>query len=215
MDRSDTSTASSQVDRLSAVSAERLDRLFRLYSDRVLAYAVSRARSVEDGHDIAGETWLQAARSIEKLRADDANAMPWLAGIVRHSVSAQYRPRRADERPTDWSDTLASRKLPAEPSADGDVLALADLTARQATVTKLAAQGLTHRAIASRIGRSHGTVCSALVGAARKLRSAQDDSRPPLPLRPEPHERDGRQPLPEPPVRPHSRTVAALLGGAA
>ncbi|MGW3491542.1 hypothetical protein [Streptomyces sp. NRRL F-5630] len=33
--------------------------------------------------------------------------------------------------------------------------------------------------------------------------AAQKDPRPPLPVRPQPHERDGRQPQPEP-ARPHA-----------
>ncbi|MGW6310197.1 hypothetical protein ACWFRQ_38220 [Streptomyces niveus] len=37
-------------------------------------------------------------------------------------------------------------------------------------------------------------------------------TKPPLPVRPEPHQRDGRQePRPEP-VRPHSRASVALAG---
>lgn len=38
-----------------------------------------------------------------------------------------------------------------------------------------------------------------------------EDSRPPLPVRPQPHERDGRQDAPAQPARPHSRT-ALLIG---
>ncbi|MEU5547182.1 hypothetical protein AB0G85_33200 [Streptomyces sioyaensis] len=37
------------------------------------------------------------------------------------------------------------------------------------------------------------------------------EAKPPLPLRPQPHERDGRQPTPEP-ARPHAHYAALLAG---
>ncbi|WP_411073326.1 RNA polymerase sigma factor [Streptomyces sp. cmx-4-25] len=162
------------VQPLSAASADRLDRLFRLYSSRVLAYAVTRAKRPEDAHDIAGETWAKACRTISNLRTDDDRAMPWLAGIVRHAAVDYYRPRRANELPRDWTDALVSRPLPATPPADesADVLALAELTAPEARVFKLAAQGLSQSAIGARLGRHKGTVSRQLYSGARRLRAS-------------------------------------------
>ncbi|MFF7258651.1 RNA polymerase sigma factor [Streptomyces microflavus] len=159
---------------LSPASAARLDRLFRLYSSRVLAYATTRAKRPEDAHDIAGETWAKACRSISSLRADDDHAMPWLASAVRTVAIDFYRPKRATERPEDWSDAVASFSLPAAPPADesADVLALAELTVPEARVLKLAAQGLSQSAIGARLGRHKGTVSRQLYSGARRLRAS-------------------------------------------
>ncbi|MGY4973471.1 hypothetical protein ACWGCC_30390 [Streptomyces nigrescens] len=44
-----------------------------------------------------------------------------------------------------------------------------------------------------------------------QLRATSADGRPQLPMRPTPHERDGRQDSPTP-ARPHSRAFLALAG---
>ncbi|MFJ2774916.1 sigma-70 family RNA polymerase sigma factor [Streptomyces sp. NPDC087300] len=159
---------------LSAASADRLDRLFRLYSERVLAYASTRAKRPADADDIAGETWAKACRTVANLRTDDDHAMPWLAGIVRHAAIDYYRPRRASEQPRDWTDALASRPLPPAPPADesADVLTLAELTVSEVRVLKLAAQGLSQSAIGARLGRHKGTVSRQLYSGARRLRAS-------------------------------------------
>lgn len=155
---------------LSEASADRLDRLFRLYSRRVLAYATTRAKRPEDAHDIAGDAWVLACRYITGLRADDDHAMSWLASVVRTAARNHYRPKRVSEQPKDWSDALVLRKLPAAPSADVDALVLADLTPKQAVVWKLKAQGLSDRRIALRLGRSETAVWKRKHAGARRLR---------------------------------------------
>ncbi|MDJ0347286.1 RNA polymerase sigma factor [Streptomyces sp. H10-C2] len=195
---------------LTMESADRLDRLFRLYNKRLLGFAVTRTRDYAAAEDVVSETWLRAAVSLSQLQADDAHAYGWLRSIAFRAAVDQYRPRRASEQPRDWTDAVASFSLPATPPADGDALALADLSVSQCAAIKLAAQGLTHRAIASRMGRSRGAVYSHLHRGARKLRTAMERSQP-LPMRPTPHERDGRQPTPQP-ARPHSRAFVALAG---
>lgn len=189
------------VQPLSAASAERLDRLFRLYSRQVLAYAVTRAKRPEDAHDIAGATWVKACRSITRLRADDAHAMPWLASAVRTVAIDFYRPKRASEQPQDWTDVLSSFALPTVPPADDSLYALAELTAPQAVAVKLAAQGLSHGRIASRLGKTRQAVQQNINGGARRLRTSMADN-PPLPVRkpgatnpPKPRAAHSRAPL--------------------
>ncbi|WP_435611246.1 RNA polymerase sigma factor [Streptomyces sp. C10-9-1] len=162
------------VQPLSAASADRLDRLFRLYSSRVLAYAATRAKRPADAADIAGDAWVLACRYLGGLRADDEHAMPWLASVVRTAARNHYRPRRASEQPRDWTDAVASFRLPAVPPADesADVLALAELTVPEARVLKLAAQGLSQSAIGARLGRHKGTVSRQLYSGARRLRAS-------------------------------------------
>ncbi len=172
VDRIDARPASSQAGPLSAQSRERLDRLFRLYSSRVLAYAVTRAKRPEDAHDIAGETWVRATRNVHLLRADDDRAMPWLAGIVRCAAVDLYRPKRADEQPKDWTDAVAAVALPAEAPADAEPVALSVLTPHQAAVWKLKAQGLSDRRIALRLGRSETAVWKRKHAGARRLRAS-------------------------------------------
>jgi RNA polymerase sigma-70 factor (ECF subfamily) len=159
---------------LTSENSDRLDRLFRLYSKRVLAYAVTRAKRSEDAHDIAGDAWVLACRYIHGLRADDDHAMPWLASVVRTAARNHYRPRRASEQPRDWTDAVASRRLPASPAAESvtDVFALAELTAVQVVAVKLAAQGVSQRAIARRLGRKQQHVCTSIHAGARRLRSS-------------------------------------------
>ncbi|WP_433860102.1 RNA polymerase sigma factor [Streptomyces kronopolitis] len=157
---------------MSAESAERLDKLFRLYNSRLLAFATLKTRDHATAEDVVSETWLRAALSLSQLKADDSRAYGWLRSIAFRAAIDQYRPKRASEKPQDWTDVLASLALPAVPPADGDALALADLSASQCTAIKLAAQGLTHRAIADRMHRSPGAVYSHIHRGARKLRTS-------------------------------------------
>ncbi|CAM5251225.1 hypothetical protein SXANM310S_00017 [Streptomyces xanthochromogenes] len=159
------------VQSLSASSVERLDCLFRLYSARVLAYAETRARRLQDAEDISGDAWVRAVRSIHQLKTGDADALRWLYTLTRHAAIDYYRPKRTTERLTDFSDVQDVRRLPAVESADVDVVAVAELTARQAVCVKLAARGLTNSAIAARIGRNSGTVYRHIHRGARKLRA--------------------------------------------
>ncbi|MFB8384976.1 RNA polymerase sigma factor [Streptomyces rubiginosohelvolus] len=160
--------------KLSADSADRLDRLFRLYSRPVLILSARWAKRPADAEDIAAETWLKVSRSVSQLRADDERAMAWLASAVRTVAIDFYRPKRQSEEIRDWTDAVESRPLPVVPAAEdsSDLIALADLSAVQSTALRLAAQGLSHRAIAARMGRSRGAVYTHLNRGARRLRSS-------------------------------------------
>lgn len=160
--------------KLSADSADRLDRLFRLYSGPVLILAARWAKRPADAEDIAAETWLKVCKAISNLRADDERAMAWLASAVRTVAIDFYRPKRQSEQARDWTDAVESRPLPAAPAADvaADVEALDLLTPHQATVFKLKAQGLSDRQIAQRLGRSETAVWKRKHAGARRLRAS-------------------------------------------
>ncbi|MDK1477011.1 sigma factor [Streptomyces sp. 549] len=207
---------------LDAATADRLDRLFRLYNRRVVALARTLANHADDADDIASDTWFVAARWVNTLQADDDQAMGWLATLTRHAVRDFYKPRRNRELAYDWSDTLSSFALPTTPAAEDVALAepmpelpphLATLVDRlpeqYRTVVRLRCEGVPHSAINDYIGRRAAS-SSRFHTALRTLRP-ELEGRPPLPMRPTPHERDGRQPAPQP-ARPHSRASVALAG---
>jgi RNA polymerase sigma factor (sigma-70 family) len=162
--------------RLSADCSERLDYLFRTYNRRVLGLARQHAAVRADADDIAGRVWVAVtsffARGGQLLAPE--RAWPWLATVARREAGHFYRPCRASEQVRDWTDAMASSPLPAAPAADtaGDVLALADLTAPEARVMALAAQGLSQSAIAARLGLHKGTVSRQLYSGARRLRAS-------------------------------------------
>jgi RNA polymerase sigma-70 factor (ECF subfamily) len=172
MDRIDARPASPQVTaRLSADASARLDSLFRLYNQRLVAFAATQVRVPADADDVVSETWLRAAASLHQLRADDSRAYGWLRAIAVRASIDHYRPRRAGEQPADWTDAVTARRLPVAPPADEDVLVWAALPLAQARVIKLAAQGLTQRAIAARLGHGRGTTGRTLHRGARSLRA--------------------------------------------
>ncbi|MGW1379552.1 RNA polymerase sigma factor [Streptomyces sp. NPDC002446] len=163
------------VQPLSAASAERLDRLFRLYNARLLGFAATRVRNrdIAAAEDITSETWLRAAVSLPQLLADDTHAYGWLRAIAVRAAVDHYRPRRASEEPRDWTDAMASRSLPAAPAADvvTDVFALEALSVPQCAAVKLAAQGLSNGRIARQLGKSRQAVQQNLASSARRLRA--------------------------------------------
>ncbi|MGP3636464.1 RNA polymerase sigma factor [Streptomyces sp. 24-1644] len=165
MDRND-------VQPLTAASADRLDRLFRLYSSRVLAYAATRAKRPADADDIAGLAWVKAATTVNRLKGSDEAALPWLMCITFRAAATYYAPKRASEQPQDWTDAVASWDLPNAAPADADALVFAVLTPRQAAVWKLKSQGMSDRRIALRLGRSETAIWKRKHAGARRLRSS-------------------------------------------
>ncbi|MCY0932354.1 RNA polymerase sigma factor [Streptomyces sp. H27-H1] len=159
--------------RLTAESADRLDRLFRLHNARLLGFAVTRTRDRATAEDVVSECWVRAALSINQLQADDERAYGWLRSITVRAAIDHYRRKSTTEVVTDLGDVLISvRLVPAAPPADVDLYALAELTERQAVVVKLKAQGLSDRSIAVRLGRSENAIWKRKQAGARRLRLA-------------------------------------------
>ncbi|MEV0344101.1 RNA polymerase sigma factor [Nocardia sp. NPDC050713] len=156
---------------LTGEACARLDALFRLHHARLVAFAATRTRDLATAEDVVSEAWLRAAASLHQLRADDERAYGWLRAIVVRAAVDHYRPRRADERPADFTDAATAQALPVSAPADeSEGLALALLTAAQAVVIKLKAQGLSDLRIAHRIGRSETAVRKRKHAGARRLR---------------------------------------------
>lgn len=173
MDRIDARPASPQVTRLSADTSARLDSLFRLYNQRLVAFATTRTRDYATAEDVVSEAWLRAAASLHQLRADDSRAYGWLRAITVRAAIDHYRPRRADEQPADWTDTVTAHALPASPAPDvvSPIEVLDALSPVQAGVLKLASQGLSHTRIAVRLGRTRQAVDQVMARNARNLRA--------------------------------------------
>lgn len=167
MDRIDSAPQTSEA-------AARLDRLFRLHNARLAPVAVRYTRSAADAEDVLGETWLRATASISALRTTDERAFGWLRSILTRAASDHYRTRRAAEVPSDWSDPATEARLPLGPfdPVPAEALALADLTAHQAAVIRLAAAGLSDRRIARRLGRAENAVWKRRHAGARRLRAS-------------------------------------------
>ncbi|MER7659807.1 RNA polymerase sigma factor [Streptomyces albidoflavus] len=156
------------VQPLTAASADRLDRLFRRYSARVLGYVRTQTRDNEAAQDVAAETWLRAGKRLHLLEAPDQAAFPWLRVIAQYAAIDHYR---GYERPEDWTDAVASRALPAAASAEDAALpeppapatvdpelvaALAALPEQDRTVVRLRMEGMTYDEIGRTYGRSVG-----------------------------------------------------------
>jgi RNA polymerase sigma-70 factor (ECF subfamily) len=158
--------------RLSPEAAAQLDELFRAHNDYVLGLAVAQLRDVDRAQDLAQTVWLNLVPQLAKGVAM-TNPRSYLAACVRHRAADYWRSRAVrTERPADWSDAVTSRALPADPPADEDALVLGSLSEPQAAVLRLAAQGLSTRAIARRLGRSQSTVWRGLHRGATNLRLA-------------------------------------------
>ncbi|MFL6115601.1 MAG: RNA polymerase sigma factor [Catenulispora sp.] len=165
-------TAGQPPVRLSFEAAARLDALFREYNGFVVWLAAVQLGDDDRAQDLAQGVWLSV---IPLLARGEAITRPraFLATVVRRRA-IDYRRSAVvrSEKPADWSDDLAARVLPSAPPADVDAVALGGLSAHQAAVVKLAAQGFSQSAIARRMGGSRGAVYSHLHRGARKLRLA-------------------------------------------
>jgi RNA polymerase sigma factor (sigma-70 family) len=163
--------------RLSPEAAARLDALFRAHNGFVLELAVAQLHDPDRAQDLAQSAWLSVIPLLARGESID-NARSFLAVVVRRrAIDFGRRKVTRLERPADWSDAVTVRALPPAPPADADALCLADLSARQAAVVKLAAQGFSNRAIAARIGRSETAVRKRLHRGARALRLASAGAR--------------------------------------
>lgn len=158
---------------LDAAATERLERLFRLYSTRLLAYARTQTRDADAAQDVAVETWTRAGRGLHRFDGTDEKAFAWLRVIAQHAAADYYN---TYERPEDWTDAVSSRALPASASAEdvalADPAAPADVAPELAAalaaaldalpeldrqVVRLRMEGLTWEAI----GQSYGRTCGA------------------------------------------------------
>ena len=160
-----------------------LARLFDETLHRLYGYFRARVggdRAVAE--ELAGETWLAAARMLGKGGAEIGDPLAWLFGIARHKLIDHYRSRElAEGRRSGWSDDLEEM-----PAADGDleriverdelIAALATLPMGQRLALVLHyADGLSVAETATALGRSEHAVESLLARGRRSLRAVLTD----------------------------------------
>ncbi|WP_329449422.1 sigma-70 family RNA polymerase sigma factor (plasmid) [Streptomyces sp. NBC_01426] len=170
---------------LTADTAARLDRLFRLYNQRLVRLARNLTNDPATAEDVVMDAWVRAGRSLHQLVSPDAEAFAWLAVLTRHAVADFYKVGRNREIPRDWADAVASFPLPAAPAAEDIVLAepepelserlaaaVATLPEQDQAVLLLRADGMPYAAVAGHVGRGDSYVYAHFHRAVGQLRLA-------------------------------------------
>lgn len=159
------------VARLTEAQAAQLDALYREHSKYVLRLAAAQLHNDPAAvDDLAQMVWLSVITTLVR-GVTIARPLAFLAVVVRREANHHRgRAHVRRERAADWSDAVTSRALPSAAPADDDALAAGELSVPQATVLKLAAQGLNQAAIARRLGKSRQAVSQNLHNGARNLR---------------------------------------------
>ena len=151
--------------------------LYRRYNHRVLRYFAAFVPT--DQEDLAAETWMGAARGLNRFEGDEGRFRTWLFAIAHRRLMQHWR--AASRRPADPTDPSSFAGIGA--LDDVEKLVTAD-TAAQEAVRKLAAVlsedqleivllrvlgGLTVDEVAQAVGKRPGTVRVVQHKALRKL----------------------------------------------
>ncbi|MEV6637991.1 sigma-70 family RNA polymerase sigma factor [Actinoplanes sp. NPDC051470] len=149
--------------------------LWRSLQPALLRYL--RVAVGDAAEDVASETWLQAARDLERFDGDPAGFRAWLFRIARHRAIDNRR--SAARRPEEPTDSFAGQ-MPAARDAASDALEQADtawalrlvatLPRDQAeTVMLRVVAGLDVASTARVLGKRPGAVRVATMRGLRKL----------------------------------------------
>ncbi len=153
--------------------------LFERYNAPICRYLVRLVGEVELGHDLAQDTFLQAWRSLPRLR-DGERFGPWLYQIATNMARSHARRARLI-RWLPWSDPLEStagslrEEQPEDRVGEAEhvLLALAELPSKHRACVLLALEGgFTHREIARLLGLSEKSVHSYLSRGCQQFRLA-------------------------------------------
>jgi RNA polymerase sigma-70 factor (ECF subfamily) len=152
----------------------RFDSLFTEHQRRVLAYAMRRARSLEDAEDVAAETFTIAWRKLDAIPRDEP--LPWLYAVARRVLANHRRGLGRRERLAALLrvDDVVTPVRAGE-DVDGPVFAaLASLSAADQELLRLVAWeelgnqgiatvlGITANAVAIRLHRVRARFAAAL-----------------------------------------------------
>jgi RNA polymerase sigma-70 factor (ECF subfamily) len=155
--------------------------LYQTYGPRVKAYMMRQGADAAAAEDLAQETLLTVWRRASLYSQDKGTAATWIFAIARNlridrlrrEVPWQELPQAheqaADEAPAD--ELLTAKERQAQVRA-----ALAELPPEQREIVVLSyIEGLSHGAIAARLGLPLGTVKSRMRIAYQKIRTALED----------------------------------------
>jgi len=153
---------------------------YRQLAPAVLGYL--RGQGVADPEDLLGETFLQVARDLHRVKGDALDVRRWVFRVARNRVVDDAR-RRA-RRPALGGEAVAERAGPATAAPfDPDLLAaLAALTPDQREVIVLRfVADLSLEAVADLTGRQVGAVKSLQHrGLAQLAQAVSPEDRPAL-----------------------------------
>ncbi len=152
----------------------RLEALYRDVGPDLLSYLRRAPGDLHTAEDLLHETFMQAARGLERL-ADAVSARAWLYAIARHVAVTAYRRRRGVER---LPATLAEPEEAEDPRMERMRQAIAELPAAMRETLELRLRSeLSYEEIADVLQIPVGTVRSRLHGALQRLRAALCDTR--------------------------------------
>jgi RNA polymerase sigma factor (sigma-70 family) len=147
----------------------RLEALYRDVGPDLLTYLRRAAGDLHTAEDLLHETFLQAARKLERL-ADAVSVRAWLYAIARHVAWTAYRRRRPGVALP--AGLVASEEV-EDPRMEPMRQAIEELPAAMRETLELRLRsGLSYEEIAEVLAIPVGTVRSRLHGALRLLRAA-------------------------------------------
>lgn len=151
----------------------RLETLYRELGPDLLSYLRRRLTDRHAAEDLLQETFLQAARRLERV-SQAVSPRAWLYGIARNvAVTALRRRRRVEPLPGE-----VAAEMPADDQRLAEVrAAIADLpdTLRETLELRLRCD-LSYEEIAAVLGIPVGTVRSRLHLALQRLRAATQEA---------------------------------------
>jgi RNA polymerase sigma-70 factor (ECF subfamily) len=151
--------------------ANRVDE-FRLLYDagypRIVAFALRRARTPDEGYDIVSETFMTAWRRFDDAPPEEA-WMAWLYGIARRTLSNHYRADDRRRRLQERLENQPARGVEAEgPAIVGEAMGALGEDDRE-ILTMAAWDDMTNEEIAGALGISPGTAAVRLHRARKRL----------------------------------------------
>jgi RNA polymerase sigma-70 factor (ECF subfamily) len=156
------------------------DELYRLYFDRVYAYARLVLRDEHGAEDVAQQTFVRVLEALPRYERRSQPFRAWLFVIARHAV-IDYRARlnRTDRCDPHLLEVMRDRTAPEAEYSTGELAPLVmrlPLAQRQVVFLRYV-MDLSPAEIADVLGRSPAGVRQLQSRAVRTLRSRLDDDR--------------------------------------
>jgi RNA polymerase sigma-70 factor (ECF subfamily) len=155
--------------------------LYQTYGPRVKAYMMRQGADAATAEDLAQETLLTVWRRAALYSQEKGSTATWIFAIARNLRIDRLR-REVPWQELPQEDDTAADDLPADEALSAKErqarvrAALAELPTEQHEIVVLSyIEGLSHGAIAARLGLPLGTVKSRMRIAYQKIRAAMED----------------------------------------